>query len=132
MTKYKGRTDNYPDDIRQYDSDPRSPFYEEPYSEEQYDEYAEKTLQDRLEDSYYGDDWIEDINYEDDGHKHFLSLVASIRAELPVSQEDINKVFTYFVEKADEYHKRAIDNEDFGEELIEDLKEQAASARWGI
>ena len=23
--------DNYPDDIRQYDSDPRSPFYEEPW-----------------------------------------------------------------------------------------------------
>lgn len=25
-----GRHDNYPDDIRQYDHDPRSPFYEEP------------------------------------------------------------------------------------------------------
>jgi len=24
------RNDNYPDDIRQYDNDPRSPFYEDP------------------------------------------------------------------------------------------------------
>jgi hypothetical protein len=28
------RTDNYPDDIRMYDDDPRSPFYEEPDEEE--------------------------------------------------------------------------------------------------
>lgn len=25
----RGRTDNYPEDIRSYDADPRSPFYDE-------------------------------------------------------------------------------------------------------
>ena len=129
---YKGRTDNYPDDIRQYDHDPRSPFYEEPYSDEQYEEYAEKTLQERLEDSYYGDDWIEDINYKDKGHEHFLSLIADIRAGMPVSQEDINKVFTYFINIANDTHKRYIDNEDLGEDLLSDMEEQNASMRYGI
>ena len=49
------RDDNYPDDIRQYDSDPRSPFYEEPDEDEaerrqEYEEAkAEAQAEDRLE-----------------------------------------------------------------------------------
>lgn len=37
------RDDNYPDDIRQYDNDPRSPFYEDPdeWMEEKADELAD-------------------------------------------------------------------------------------------
>ena len=38
---YKGRTDNYPDDIRSYDNDPRSPFYEEPEDSDEALEAAE-------------------------------------------------------------------------------------------
>jgi len=37
-----GRFDNYPDDIRCYDHDPRSPFYEDP--QEKIDEIAEERL----------------------------------------------------------------------------------------
>ncbi len=34
-------TDNYPDDIRQYDDSPGSPFYVEPLSEEEIQERLE-------------------------------------------------------------------------------------------
>jgi len=42
------RFDNYPDDIRRYDSDPRSPFYEGP--EDHLEEKAEQCLVDSAED----------------------------------------------------------------------------------
>lgn len=36
------RHDNYPDDIRQYDHDPRSPFYKDPPETELYPDEAEE------------------------------------------------------------------------------------------
>ena len=35
-------SDNYPDDIRRYDSDPHSPFYDEPCEDEDEAEAAEE------------------------------------------------------------------------------------------
>lgn len=49
------RYDNYPDDIRQYDHDPRSPFYEEPKPELEADpdleiNWVQSKYYDRVED----------------------------------------------------------------------------------
>ena len=38
MKGYVGRNDNYPDDIRNYDWHPASPFYEEPVDEDSEDD----------------------------------------------------------------------------------------------
>lgn len=52
------RTDNYPDDIRQYDNDPRSPFYENPADGlEELDEAELLERQSQLEDALYASNW---------------------------------------------------------------------------
>ncbi len=122
----------YPDDIRQYDNDPRSPFYEEKYSDEQYQEYQEQEIVSRLDEAHYGADWIEDIVWTDKGHREFLSLVAKIRSLKPISQEEINKSFAYFLAIADSAHQKWVENEDLGEELINKLDDESDSARYGI
>jgi hypothetical protein len=134
---YKGRTDNYPDDIRQYDNDPRSPFYDS-----RFDDYVEDELQerlptitaDRMEECYYGEDCMEDIDWEDEGFKQFMEVLARIKLEAPISQEDINKSFMYFAGLAIDWYDRAIDNdiENIRETLEQSLKDEAECARYGI
>lgn len=126
---------NYPDDMARYNNDPRSPEYngsEIDYASDLYLDFAESKLIERLQDCHHGEDWLESIEWTQEGHKHFLDVVAQVRLECPISQEDINKVFTYFLGRANDWHKAVIDHEDFGEELAEDLEEQKASARYGI
>ncbi len=57
-----GRQDNYPDDIRMYDNDPRSPFFEEPQGDEEddggygdycYEQQKDKDLYQQLADLDY-------------------------------------------------------------------------------
>ena len=126
---------NYPPDMANYNNDPRSPEYtgdEIDYAGDTYLEFVEDKLIERLQECYHGEDWVESIAWDEKGHKHFLDVVAQVRLERPISQEDINKVFTYFLDKAMNWHKSAIDHEDFGEELAEHIAEQKASARHGI
>ena len=61
---------NYPDDIRSYDDDPRSPFYEEPLSDEEAEnrrdaeEYAADMEYDRLRDERESSDEEAQADYE--------------------------------------------------------------------
>ena len=54
------RHDNYPDDIRQYDNDPRSPFYDDPdeWMVAESDDLAEKWEKELLETNR-----IDDLDY---------------------------------------------------------------------
>ena len=40
-------SDNYPDDIRQYDHDPRSPFYDDPTESPEYEAMFDRLLTDQ-------------------------------------------------------------------------------------
>jgi len=40
---------NYPDDIRQYDSDPRSPFYKDPTNDAAFEDAKQEMLEARIE-----------------------------------------------------------------------------------
>ena len=42
--------DNYPDDIRQYDHDPRSPFYNDPTESPEYEDMFNRLLDDQAAD----------------------------------------------------------------------------------
>ena len=134
---YRGRTDNYPDDIRQYDNDPRSPFYDSSFDDAVEDEVQERLptiLADRMEECYYGEDWLEDIDWEDEGHKHMAEVAAKVMMERPISQEEINKVFTYFIDNYMAYIKRMVDNDmdNITETIGQSMKDEAECARWGI
>lgn len=47
------RYENYPDDIRNYDHDPRSPFYVEPEEEDE-DDIDFYDDDDHIDEDYYG------------------------------------------------------------------------------
>ena len=128
---------NYPDDIHQYDNDPRSPFYDSSFDDAVEAEVQERLpaiLADRMEECYYGEDWLEDIDYQDVGHMDMAEVAAKIMMERPVSQEEINKVFTYFIDTYMTYIKRMVDNDmdDITETVGEAMKDEAECMRYGI
>lgn len=70
------RSDNYPDDIRSYDHDPRSPFYVEPPEDPEeeddgddaYDRQKDRKLDEDADREMFGDD-AEILRDQDIGNK---------------------------------------------------------------
>lgn len=89
----KKRTDNFPDDIRSYDNDPRSPFYEDPdaWMEEAAVELAEKWLAE-----YNQTSKIEDLYWD------FDDVTYTIR-EAGEDPKDSNATYEILLNKAREY-----------------------------
>jgi len=77
------RNDNYPDDIRSYDHDPRSPFY------------AGQGLEDAVEDASgeYHEDHAEMLR-----HLARLSIPHEVRAESDADEEGYNVTVTFLLE----------------------------------
>ena len=52
---------NYPDDIRQYDSDPRSPFYNDPTDCAAFEDKKQEILEERMQDIEYFRDSLSEM-----------------------------------------------------------------------
>ncbi len=104
----------YPDDIRQYDNDPRSPFYDSRAEEALEDELWERMpakIAESMEDDNYYDCWTEDIDYDAAGHIHLTELCSRIKMKKPVSQEELNKVASYTISMFMDYVERSVDKQ---------------------
>lgn len=96
---------NYPDDIRQYDNDPRSPFYDDSY-----ERYMEAFSHEIAIDPNIMIDVLADSEERYGNIVHILCALFEKRYERLTYDDELNKFVSAWLELAEEAAKRYEEN----------------------